>query len=99
MTKPTDDHHTQNPWAGVFEPFEALPRDIQTPVLTSRNLSRLLTPWRSAFSRLSQAGKIFGKSPARCAGGPNGPRSYGPNRQFALRHRGRIQRLQNGGEG
>ena len=72
MTKPTDDHQTQNTPAGEFEPFETF--DLEHCPDTGPNPhkpepAQAADPMAQAFFTLSQAGKIFGKSRARCACG------------------------------
>jgi hypothetical protein len=60
MTKPTYDHHTLNP-AGGFEPFEAC--DLPYPNPDALEPVQEVDAMAQRIFTLSQAGKIFGKSP------------------------------------
>jgi hypothetical protein len=64
MTKPTYDHHTLNP-AGGFEPFEAfdLPNPNPSPNPDALETVQVVDPTSQRFFTLSQACKIFGKTP------------------------------------
>ena len=103
MTKPTDDHQTQNTPAGEFEPFETF--DLEHCPNTGPNPhkpepAQAADPMAQAFFTLSQAGKIFGKKPRTMRLWADTGRirtiEIGRSRHVT---KAEIQRLQNSGEG
>jgi hypothetical protein len=100
MTKPTDDHHTQNTRAEVFKPFETFDRPYANPGFDEPEPAQAAAPMAQRFFSLSHAGKIFGKSPRtmRWWADTGGVRTVkiGSTRFIT---EAEIQRLQNCGEG
>jgi hypothetical protein len=100
MTKPTDDHHTQNTRAGVFEPFENIDRPYANPGFDEQEPAQAAALMAQRFFSLSRAGKIFEKSPRTVRWWADTGRvrtvKIGSSRFIT---EAEIQRLQHGGEG
>ncbi|NNM57538.1 MAG: helix-turn-helix domain-containing protein [Acidocella sp.] len=106
MKKPTDDHHTQNTSTGAVEPYDAFdlehlcPGSNPGPDLDAPELAPATDPLAQRFFTLSQAGKIFGKTPRTMRWWADTGRvrtvKIGAARFIT---EAEIERLQRGGEG